>query len=59
MEIELHGMPDPVRIADALSTILSKKFHADIRVAAKGGEGYGREQYTSYYDTEGTSGQTA
>ena len=38
MNCTFHGRPDPNRIADALSIILSSKFNADIVVKVKGGD---------------------
>jgi hypothetical protein len=38
MNCTFHGQPDPNRIADALSIILSQKYNADVIVRVKGGE---------------------
>ena len=38
MGMTFYGRPDPNRIADALSIILSNKYNADIVVKVKGGE---------------------
>lgn len=36
MEMQFHGRPDPYRIANALSIILSERYNAEIVVKIKG-----------------------